>query len=105
MKISFDTALFQSDNDRSQPETKNLLLSYYLGDSVWAFATMGNLYLISMMLNSTKMIAKKYSAILVTGTITNQFSLAGYLGFANYQDILPKVAEDKFERLQTIISI
>ncbi len=31
--------------------------------------------------------------------ITNQFSLAGYLGFANYSEILPKVAEDKLERL------
>ena len=31
--------------------------------------------------------------------IANQFSLAGYLGFANYQEILPKMAEDKLDRL------
>lgn len=31
--------------------------------------------------------------------ITNQFSLAGYLGFANYEELLPKMAEDKLLRL------
>ena len=82
------------------PETQIYCYPTHLGDSCLGVRHNGqNLFNINdaeLSEDDSNTVLKEFGDVDV---IANQFSLDSYLGFANYQDILPKMAKDKLERL------